>query len=198
MKELHSIFSDAVTNWPSDRINQAQAGFNEEGKCCIGARLAMIIIPDYYGNDNFDHDGTPWYLIGVDEWIKTAGGNRLHAILLLRQAGASHNPFGIEQWKESPEKVLDNLKEIEELPPLTDQDFSWCRLDDIHLKDENLSGSKLIYSSIKHSILENSDFSNCDLEGANLSDTVISYCNFKNSIFRFTNTQSAKISNCTF
>ena len=169
MKELNRLLEKAIYKWPPDRIDPQQGGPNEEGYCCLGARLDMLL------PSKLDLD-VPSYLRGVDKWIKIAGGNRLHAILMLREAGAPHDPFGVEDWEIKPGKVLENFKEVTrkieeegELPDLIHQNFKRCDLEGIVLQGLHLGHSSFYAARLDNCTILNCSLIYCDLRYTRLS-----------------------------
>ena len=174
MKELYEALEEAIHHWPSHRIRPSNGKLEKDGYCCIGARLAML------ADLTIKHKYL-YYLQGIDNWIQTVNGNRLHAILLLRQAGAGHDPLAGEGWETIPERVIKNLKKIEELPNIKGENFSNCSLTEIELKDLDLSGTSFYWGNMKHSKLENIIFNNCDFRSALLYGSTVENCEFKNA-----------------
>ena len=172
MKELCEILEKAIYSHPPERITQWKPKPNEKGYCSIGARLAMTLntLPSWEA---------PACLNGIDEWIKTAGGNRLHAILLLRQAGAGYYPFEGTDWQHSPEVVLANIKKIKELPSILQENFRFCDLQGIQLSKLDLSKSDFQNADFAKSKLTDINFYKTNLRGATLNNASIINCNFK-------------------
>ena len=185
MKELHSLLEKAITK----QVRLEGGELQDKDYFCIGSRLSSVIKKSHNGQ-------TLDYLEGVDEWINKVGGNRLHAILMLRQAGAGHNPLKMGEWPTRPQEVLENLKMIKELPPLTNQDFSFSNLIGISLKKLDLSGSSFKNALMMETKLININFSYCDFRYARLGISIVTDCNFENAIFKNTSLYMTEINSC--
>ena len=104
----------------SGKWDQAKGTYVKEGSCCVGAKLACALDVA----EGSDQD----YIKGADAFAEAIGGTRVHVILLLRQAGAGHNPLSSSEWPKSREEVWGNLMQIEELPDLSGADLSGADL----------------------------------------------------------------------
>ena len=147
--------ADYFATLPAERINPLFLLYEGEFPCCVGAHLAHV----------FAADGEGTYRQGVDAWARAVGGNRAHAILLLRNAGAPHDPFGPAQWPTPPHIVFRRVAAIETLPPLRGMDLSRLDLSHSRLADADLAGAKF-----HHSVLEGVNLTGADLTGADLRD----------------------------
>ena len=150
---------------PPQSINQHHGHYrNRVTPCCVGAHLAHILTTQNTG-----------YLDGADAWAKLIGGNRAHAILLLREAGAPHDPFSEEEWPIPPSLVFEAAAMIETLPELRGADLSHTILVDTDLAGVDLSGTnfRLAYMhdiDLQGANLAKADLSGADLRGSNMED----------------------------
>ena len=129
-------------------INQANGQWRDDGRCCVGARLAHALGVET-GN----------FLDGADAWARELGGNRVHVILMLRRAGAGREPLGPEEWHHSPREVWANLSEEEELPLLAGAD----------LLGSDLRAADLRGADLRNAVLREADLTGANLAGANLA-----------------------------
>ena len=139
---------------PADRLDQNNGFYDidEPNKpCCVGAHLAHLL-----------SEGDS-YMDGADAWAKLAGGNRAHAILILRECGAPHDPFGVAPWETPPAEVFARAEQVEGLPSLRGADLSGADLSGADLRKANLGGADL----------RDADLSGADLSGANLWGAVL-------------------------
>ena len=146
---------------PPQKINQHHGHYrNRVTPCCVGAHLTHILTTENTG-----------YLDGADAWAKLIGGNRAHAILLLRQAGAPHDPFSEEEWPVPPSVVFEAAAMIETLPELRGSDLSHTILVDIDLAGADLSGTNLRFACMQDVNLQGAKLAGADLSGADLRDS---------------------------
>ena len=152
-----------VAALPPRMIDQNVGSYAEDMPCCVGAHLA-----NFLGVNDEENSS---YLYGAVEWANLMDGNILHAIVLLRQAGACEpyngNPFSDVDWRVSVAEVCDNLRKIEKLPSLRGMSFKYMPLNDMGLSDTNLHST-----SFHGAALHGANFSNSDLSQADLSSTV--------------------------
>lgn len=159
-----------------DMFYQAGGSYmDSETPCCVGAHMANLLDVAYNCEDDF--------LAGIDKWISIVGGNRAHAILMLREAGAGHNPLSGVQWATPFSDVWQNLWRIEQLPSLSNVDLSGTCLHEVNFKRMDLHGSSFSAayvneSNFKHANLRNCNFHKADCEGANFK-----YANLSNARF---------------
>ena len=59
-----------------------------------------------------------------DAWCLMMKANRAHLVIMLREAGAGHDPFGNSEWSSTPTQVWENLAKVEQLPNLDGADLS--------------------------------------------------------------------------
>ena len=115
-----------------------------------------------------------------DTWCLTMKANRAHLVIMLREAGAGHDPFGNAEWSSTPVQVWENLARVEQLPDLNGADFSgvdfkWADLSDANLSNADLTGinfkwASLMDTNLKGTNLTGSDLRWADLDGADLSN----------------------------
>ena len=147
-----SEITDYFRGLPADRLDQTIGLWTEGTPCCVGAHLAHLLSA---GTD---------YLDGADVWANLVGGNRAHAILILRECGAPRDPFSSEPWLTPPAEVFARAEQVEELPSLRGAD----------LRDAVLMLADLRGSDLSRADLRGADLSGTDLSGANLSGTDLS------------------------
>ena len=153
-------------------INQSEGTYkSDDTPCCVGARLA-----GYFKIESGN------YLEGIDKFAKQLGGNRAHVILMLRDAGAGHNPLSYQEWINTPKSVWQNLLEIEEFPSLKKSslqniDFSGADLSRSDFSDADLRGTNLRFANLSNAVLNNANLSNADLYNANLSNANLNSTN---------------------
>ena len=59
-----------------------------------------------------------------DAWGRMMKANRAHLVIMLREAGAAHDPFSDSEWPFTPAQVWENLAQVEQLPDLKGADLS--------------------------------------------------------------------------
>ena len=174
---------------PPSMIDQNVGSYTEGVPCCVGAHLA-----NFLGVNDEENSS---YLYGAVEWANLMGGNILHAIVLLRQAGACElwhgNPFSDVDWRISVAEVCDNLRKIDKLPSLRGKNFKYLPLNDMDLSDTDLHGSDFYGAAMYGVNFSNSNLSNARLGGvsatdadfthADLTDTQMCDSVFNRSIF---------------
>ena len=147
--------SEYFAELPSDRLNQGSGTFCLIEPCCVGAHLAFLL--DALG----DYTIRPDFLMGADAWAAAIGGNRAHAILLLRNAGAGHNPFSADDWPKPPAEVFRDLVNVETLPPLMGRDFDRCNFTGAYMR-----GADMRACTFRGAMLRETDFEGADLRAA--------------------------------
>ena len=158
------------------RTNQANGAWSGDRSCCVGAHLARALGVAR----GVAHD----YRVGVDTWAGTFGGNRAHAILLLRQAGAGHDPFSRNPWPEPPSRVWDRLAQVDALPTLVGADLSWVSLHGAGLRDEDLSGTDLTGADLYDAQMAGATLAGANLTGANLTYANLLVADLSGAILR--------------
>ena len=96
------------------------------------------------------------------------GANRAHLVIMLREAGAGHDPFGDTEWPLSPARVWENLARVEQLPDLNGADFSG-----VDFKWADLSNADLTGTDLRWTDLAGANLSNADLRGAIVGGTAL-------------------------
>ena len=99
--------------------------------------------------------------------------NRAHLVIMLREAGAGHDPFGNAEWSSTPAQVWENLAQVEQLPnlngaDLSGLDFKWADLDGADLSNADLTGANLRWAS-----LMDTNLPGADLRGAIVDGTIL-------------------------
>ena len=155
---------DEVTRYfrdlPTGRIKQEYGNYSEIVPCCVGAHLAHILTKDRGSHRE-----------GTEAWAKLMGGNRVHAILILRQAGAPHDPFGEDEWAVPPRKVFEAAERVEKLPDLMGADLSGVDLTGADLRRADLRGANLCHASLGEADLREANLSRTDLSDAVLRES---------------------------
>ena len=146
-----------ITDLPIDQLKGTYE--SDDAPCCVGARLA-----GYFEIESGN------YMLGIDEFAKRLGGNRAHVILILREAGAGHDPLSADEWSNTPKDVWRNLLKIEKLPSLSGADLRYENLRGANLSGTNLSSANLSCADLTNANLRGTNLSYTNLSGANLSD----------------------------
>ena len=108
-----------------------------------------------------------------DVWCLMMKANRAHLVIMLREAGAGHDPFGDSEWPSTPTQVWENLAKVEQLPDLNGADFSgvdfkWANLSDADLKGADLTGINFKWASLMDADLSDANLTGADLRWADL------------------------------
>ena len=141
---------------PPEMLNQQNWVYKPGESCCVGAHLAHILTQDQE------------FTQGADAWAHLIGGNRAHAILILRQAGAPHDPFSEEIWNVPPARVFEAAAKVETLPGLRGADLSHTVL-----SNADLQGADLREANLQHAMMDNVYLQGADLSGANLQSAYL-------------------------
>ena len=168
-----------------DLINQRNGTYGADTEyrigagtgCCFGAHLAHLLT------------NSKDYLAGRDAWTKLTGGNAIQAMLLLREAGAGHDPFSSRPWKMSPEIVLENLREIEHLREI----LRGLDLRGVDLKGADLRYLDLRYCDLREATLRDADLKYADLERVDLRKADLYSTSLCNADLRCANLDSADL-----
>ena len=174
IKEAFEQTAEVVCNGPWD---QSVGRWDPDKPCCVGARLAGAL--DLDSTNKFSFGGCRHYIKGIDAFAKLIGGNRAHVILMLREAGAGHNPLSEAPWPSSREEVWARAARIETLPDLSGAnlsgaDLSGADLSYADLSDADLSGVYLADACLKGADLTGANLKGADLKGADLIDANLS------------------------
>ena len=159
MKKVPTAIRKVYPAVTAPGITQSQGQWQEDGRCCAGARIAHVL-GVISGN----------FLDGVDAWAREMGGNRAHVILMLRRAGAGWDPLGSDQWPTSPREVWANLSNEEDLPLLAGANLQGADLRGADLKNADLTGANLAGADLSGADLSGADLRWACLSGANLED----------------------------
>ena len=161
---------------PAESISRPGC-FLRERPCCVGAHLAHALDVGF------------GFFAGIDAWAVMMGGNRAHAILLLRQAGAPHDPLGGRRWETPAATVFERLSAIEEMPSLQGADLGGANLEAAGLGGADLRGADLRYANLEHAHLVAANLRGADLKGvfmayANLWDADLQGADLRNANLR--------------
>ena len=168
-----------ILDVPDELIDQNIGAYNMSNTptpCCVGAHLASLLgIDTGKGSD---------YMRGTDAWIDLIGGNRAHAILLLRLAGAGLYPLSSEPWVVPVKQVWQNLWKIEKLPVLSESNLCGIDLDhadmrNLKLKDKYPEVCSYYATNFRSASLYASNFAGANLRAANLKGANLEYTNFE-------------------
>ena len=115
-----------------------------------------------------------------DAWGRMMNANRAHLVIMLREAGAGHDPFGDAEWSSTPAQVWENLAQMEQLPNLKGTglsgiDFKWADLAHANLSGADLSGTDLRWADLTGADLTGANLSNANLSWASLSWASLSW-----------------------
>ena len=194
---LAKYFSDL----PPERIDQARGEWDPERPCCVGAHLAHLLL-DVDENDDLHFYG------GVDAWAAGMGGNRAHAILLLRQAGAGLDPLGSEAWATPAATVFARLSAVETLPDLRgahlreadlreadlrEADLRGAHLRGADLRGADLRGADLRWANLRWAKLYEADLEGADLRGADLRGADLRGADLRGADLRGANLRGANL-----
>ena len=146
----------------ADGHDQSRGCWSDDGSCCVGARLAHALDVE-----------TGYYIDGADAFAAAFGATRAHLTLMLREAGAPHDPFGQEQWQEPLADIWDRLTEMETLPALSDSDLSHLDLSGIDLSHADLRGVSLHDTDLEGAVLDSANLTGADLTNAMLTDATL-------------------------
>ena len=185
IKEAFEQTAEVVCNGPWD---QSIEDWDPDKPCCVGARLVGALSAlDLDSTDKFSFEGKGSFLQGIDAFAKLIGGNRAHVILMLKEAGAGHNPLSEAPWPSSREEVWARAARIETLPDLAGADLYRANLCRAYLYRADFTGADLVYANLLGADLYRADLSGADLSGAylrgahliaaNLSDTNLTGAN---------------------
>ena len=144
------------------------AASREYGK--KGNRYSLIAQPFHTLSSENVH---PYSL--PDAWGRMMNANRAHLVIMLREAGAGHDPFGDAEWSSTPAQVWENLAQMEQLPDLKGADLSGIDFKWADLAHANLSGADLSGTDLRWADLTGADLTGADLTGANLSNANLSW-----------------------
>ena len=137
-----------------------------------------------------------------DTWCLTMKANRAHLVIMLREAGAGHDPFGNAEWPSTPAQVWENLAQVQQLPTLdgadlsgvdfkwadlgltklsnvdlTGADLRWANMDGVDLKGANLTGADLRWATLAGANLSNADLRGAIIDGTNLDEADLTGAN---------------------
>ena len=175
-----------LMDMPTNRINQRVGYYiSEDQPCCVGAHMAKLL--DVAESETTD------FLDGIDAWIELVGGNRAHAILMLRYAGAGKQPLSDTTWPVEPKKVFENLRAIEILPSLSGATF----MNEV-LFNVDFSGLDLSSSVFKECAVGNANFTGCIMRRCDFRDADAMYANFSGADLTTADFTRADLQNAKF
>ena len=133
-----------------------------------------------------------------DTWGEMMNANRAHLVIMLREAGAGHDPFRNAEWSSTPAQVWENIAQMEQLPDLKDADlsgvdFKWANLIGTNLKGTDLSGTDLRWADLTAADLTGANLSNTDLRCASLMEANLQGANLRGAIVNRTNLTQADL-----
>ena len=153
-----------------------------------------------------------------ETWCLLMRANRAHLVIMLREAGAGHDPFGNAEWPSTPAQVWENLAKVEQLPnlngadlsgvdfkwadlcltnlpnvDLTGADLRWTSLMDVNLKGANLTGANLSWANMDGADLSNANLTGTDLRWATLAGANLSHTDLRGAIVDGTNLDEADL-----
>ena len=132
-------------------------------------------------------------------WRLLMKANRAHLIILLREAGAGHEPFCDSGWSSTPTRVWENLAKVKQLPNLNGADFygvdfKWADLDGTDLSNVDLSGANLRWASLMDTNLTGANLTGADLRWAELDGADLSNANLTGTDLRWATLMDADLS----
>lgn len=178
--------------------SQEEGAFTDpEAPCCIGAKLA-----------NFFRvaSGSPKdFFRGADAFARALGGNRLHVVCLLQEAGAGDSPLSSLDWDNDREIVWNNLMKAETLPDLRNRTYTSIDLTDMQAPGLDVSGAifegciftdavltqavfddvRAPYSEFRRTDLRNASFRNAVLRNSHFNGADLSGADLTNASFRY-------------
>ena len=158
--------------------------------CCVGAKLAMALGVAIGGPYDF--------MRGADEFARRMGLNRVHVLLLLRQAGAGYNPLGGAEWPRKREVVWDALKQIEKVPSLRGHKFAKCNFNGADLRGSDFEGCDFQDALLEDAILDDTNFSNCKLYNASFHRSSLMRAKFVGSDMHETDFRQTRLRRADF
>ena len=133
-----------------------------------------------------------------DAWGEMMNANRAHLVIMLREAGAGHDPFRNAEWSSTPAQVWENLAQMEQLPDLKDADlsgvdFKWADLAHAKLKGADLSGTDLRWADLTAADLTGANLCNANLSWASLMEADLQDADLRGAILNRTNLTGADL-----
>ena len=133
-----------------------------------------------------------------DAWGRMMNANRAHLVIMLREAGAGHDPFSDAEWPSTPAQVWENLAKVEQLPDLeganlSGVDFKWADLAHAKLKGADLSGTDLRWADLTATDLTGANLTGADLSWASLMEADLQDADLRGAILNRTNLTGADL-----
>ena len=134
-----------------------------------------------------------------DSWCLMMKANRAHLVIMLREAGAGHDPFGDAEWPSTSTQVWENLAKVEQLPTLdgadlSGLDFKWADLDGADLSNVDLTGANLRWANLMDTNLSNTNLTGADLRWADLDGADLSNANLTGTDLRWATLMDVNLS----
>ena len=179
MESIHADIIHYFERLDPAQIDQRERHFRPDTPCSVGAHLAHVMGLGPSKELVFKDTGAtetemgPEAFAGADAYARLIGGNRAHAILLLRSCGAPHDPF-VFPWEVSPADVFRRAAQIDDLPELTGADLSHTILSGADLRGADFSHTNLGEALLSGADVTGADFSYADLSHAKVRLTDMS------------------------
>ena len=132
-----------------------------------------------------------------DAWGEMMNANRAHLVIMLREAGAGHDPFSNAEWSSTPAQVWENLAQVEQLPDLKGANLSWVDFKWADLTAANLTGANLSNTDLRYASLMEADLQGADLRGANFNRTNLTQADLTGANIAGVNLHSAYLDDYT-
>ena len=134
-----------------------------------------------------------------DTWCLLMKANRAHLVIMLREAGAGHDPFGNAEWPSTPTQVWENLARVQQLPTLdgadlSGVDFKWADFGLTKLSNVDLSGADLRWTTLTDVNLKGANLTGADLRWANMDGADLKGANLTGADLRWTTLAGANLS----
>lgn len=171
-----------------DWVHPANSHWSDNEASCVGAHLARMLglrIPHRH------------VTAGADAWAAALGANRAHAVLMLRAAGAPHDPFGRHEWTVEPAAVFFRVASLETLPPLAGADLSRTALWQADLSAAALAGANLTGADLRAARMPDADLRKADLRQAIATGADLGHANLSDARLRQADLHNASLRGAT-
>ena len=133
-----------------------------------------------------------------DAWGRMMKANRAHLVIMLREAGAGHDPFRNAEWSSTPAQVWENLAQVEQLPNLNGAnlsgvDFKWADLAFAELPNTDLTGADLSWADMTGANLTGANLTGANLSWTSLMDADMPGTDLRGANFNRTNLTRADL-----
>ena len=166
--------SEYFRQLPADQLDPEENVFYKNCPCGVGAHLAHLLA----------EKTNCWE--GADALGRIIGGNRAHAVILLRGAGSPHDPFGPLAWPTPPDHVFAQMAQARELPDLHYADLADVDFFEADLSDADLRGCRLTGACFEGALLCGAQLREADLRGATMRRTQFISIDARRADFRGT------------